>query len=142
MLTQIPQDLIDVYRSARYRVCDGAEKFVLQIDTHSIDLASLYRRTGQLSALFITAFNPNGLQMQDDSINDVNQERLRQELRAMTKHVLSGIGEDPNGLWRGESSWLALGLNLADSQELGRRYEQNAVLWADADAIPRLTLLC
>lgn len=141
MLTEIPQDLIDAYRSARYRVCDGAEKFLLQIDEHSMGLAGLYRRTEQLSALFITAFNPDGQQLQDDSINEVNQERLLQELRAKTQYVFSGIGDDPSGMWPGEPSWLALGLNLDDSQELGRRYQQNAVLWADADAVPRLILL-
>ena len=36
---------------------------------------------------------------------------------------------------------LALGLALEHAKAIARRFEQNAIVWAAADAIPRLVLL-
>jgi hypothetical protein len=33
------------------------------------------------------------------------------------------------------------GLTRTAAQQLGRQFEQNAIIWADADAIPELILL-
>jgi hypothetical protein len=140
MQTEIKQDLNNAYRSAHYKVCDGAEQFILRVDEHSLALEALYGNTKQSSALFITAFNADG-QQQDNARNGVAQEALLRDLRSNTKHVFAGIGEDPNGIWPGEPSWLALGMDLTASQALGNLHHQNAVLWADSDAVPRLILL-
>jgi hypothetical protein len=51
------------------------------------------------------------------------------------------MGFDPSGNWPAEKSFLALGLDLEVSRALGAEFQQNAVLWANADAIPRLILL-
>jgi hypothetical protein len=55
--------------------------------------------------------------------------------------VLDGIGQHPDNGWPGEDSLLALGVSLADALLLGRRFGQDAVVWAGADAVPRLMLL-
>lgn len=52
------------------------------------------------------------------------QETLLRDLRMTTQLVLSGIGEDPKGVWIKEPSWLVLGLDLDTAKELGRRYQQ------------------
>lgn len=75
------------------------------------------------------------------AINAFAQEQLRREPSAEEKHVFAGIREDPKGIWPVEPSWLPQGLDPATSQVLGRRYRQNAVLWAGFDAIPTLFLL-
>jgi hypothetical protein len=41
----------------------------------------------------------------------------------------------------GEPSFLAFGLALEASKTLGKAYEQNAIIWCGADAVPNLVLL-
>ena len=72
-------------------------------------------------------------------------ERLRDEILSLELRpgqLIEGIGIDPSGEWPAEKSFLALGLDLETSRALGREFGQNAIVWAGADAIPRLILLC
>jgi hypothetical protein len=141
MHTSIPQALVEAYRAAHYKIDDGAEKFTLRVDEHSSALQDLYRRTGESSALFITAFNPFG-RMQNEKENLADQQALRTDLLlSRGEYLLTGVGEDPTGEWPGEPSWLTLGIDIETSKCLGAQYRQNAVLWAGSDAIPRLVLL-
>ncbi|SHL69343.1 Protein of unknown function [Nitrosospira sp. Nsp11] len=55
--------------------------------------------------------------------------------------IIEGEGFDPCGKWPAEKSFLALGLDLKESSALGKEFGQNAIVWAGADAIPRLILL-
>ncbi len=61
---------------------------------------------------------------------------------ARPDQIIEGMGIDPSGKWPAEKSFLALGLDLETSRALGREFGQNAIVWAGADAIPRLILLC
>ena len=53
----------------------------------------------------------------------------------------SGFGEDGEGLWPGEPSFLALGVSLDTAKSLGVEFHQNAIVWASEDATPQLILL-
>jgi hypothetical protein len=55
--------------------------------------------------------------------------------------AIPGIGVHPTGEWRGEPSYLVPGLSRAAAEELGSRFEQNALIWSGADAVPELLLL-
>jgi hypothetical protein len=54
---------------------------------------------------------------------------------------IEGEGVDPNGEWPGETSVLVLDIDRASAERLGSRYDQNAIVWIDTDAIPRLLVL-
>ena len=43
--------------------------------------------------------------------------------------------------WPAEPSFLALGIDLVTAKILGRHFDQNALVWINDDAIPRLVLL-
>lgn len=73
--------------------------------------------------------------------NEAAQSRLGDCLRALNSYVVDGIGIDPVGVWPGEASILALGVNEKTARQLGGQFKQNAVVWAAADAIPKLLLL-
>lgn len=140
MDTVLPSTLIKAYQCTNYSVRDGSDNFVLRIDVISNSLENLYQRNGVGSAVFVTAFNPLGEQT-EEAQNLAAHETLGTRLRSLTSHVFAGIGEDPSGEWPGEPSWLALGIDLATSRQLGRDYGQNAVVWCNSDAIPKLILL-
>lgn len=140
MSSAIPAALIASYRAADYRAGSGAAALNLRIDQHSEALAQLLAASGRQCAVFITACNP-GSQLQSLAANQAVQARLREELSCHTSQIIEGTSSDPSGAWPAESSLLALGVELDVAEALGRQFGQNALVWAGADAIPRLMLL-
>jgi hypothetical protein len=138
--TEIASDKIAAYRTTHYRVGAGKEAFTLRIDVLSDALRRLFGTSGQTCGLFITAFNPFG-QLQSDEANEAAHSRLGDHLRALTPHVIEGVGGDPAGAWPKEKSYFALGIDNATARYLGATFCQDAVVWAGPDAIPQLLLL-
>lgn len=132
-------DLIRAYRETEYRV-HGTPGFVLRVDAASADLLALHARHRVTSSAFLTACNPYGRKL-DSAENERRQRALAGALGARGFVCLPGIGQHPTGDWPGEDSILALGLRLDEAQALGDEFEQNAIVWAGADAVPRLILL-
>jgi Protein of unknown function (DUF3293) len=58
----------------------------------------------------------------------------------LSRHVIEWAGH-PSGAWPPELSFFALGISERAARDLGRRFDQDAVVWAGADAVPRLLLL-
>ncbi|MCX7184674.1 MAG: DUF3293 domain-containing protein [Nitrosospira sp.] len=140
MPSAIPADLVASYRAADYRAGSGSAAIILRIDQHSEALAQLLAASGRQCAVFITACNP-GSQPHSLAANQVAQARLHEELSRHTDQIIEGTGSDPSGIWPAEPSLLALGVELEVAEALGRQFGQNAIVWAGADAIPRLMLL-
>ena len=143
---KISQDLIAAYRAAEYQVTVGAgldsSALILRIDEYSEPLSRLFTVSGDRCAAFITACNPFSM-LQSHEENLVACARLRVRLERLTRAgwIFEGEGYSSSGAWPAEKSFLALGLDLETSQALGREFGQNAIVWTDSDAIPRLILL-
>ena len=139
-MTTSRETLVVAYRAAHYVCGHGANAFVLRIGVPSPPLASLCRAAGASSAAFLTACNP-GSEPQPAEVNADAHLRLGADLTAAGYHLVEGAGEDPTGGWTAEPSYLVLAMALDAAQEVGRRYGQNAIVWAGADAVPELVLL-
>lgn len=138
--SKIPAELIQAYRDAVYRVATLDQALELKVDRRSPELAALYAIYGCNSACFITACNPLS-QLRSTELNREANTRLRGELERVARAIFDSDGSDSEGEGPREPGFLALGIDEAQAAGLGRDYEQNAVLWAGADAIPRLMLL-
>ncbi len=138
--SEIPEELIEAYRSTLFKCGDGPDAFVLTVGVLSPPLAALCRSAGVSCAAHVTAFNP-GSETQSADVNEAAHKRLGAELAAAGYRVVEGAGEAPEGRWPAEPSYLVLGMDLEAARELGRRYGQNAIVWAGADAVPELLLL-
>ena len=138
--SEISAAKIEAYRATDYRLGEGADAISLRIDEHSEALALLFARAGYTRGLFITAFNPHG-QAQSEEANEAAHLRLDKELRRLYAIVIDGAGADPGGEWPPEKSFFALGVDLESSKIIGKRYKQDAIVWAGKDAIPKLILL-
>lgn len=141
--TEVPDNLIDAYRSARYRAGTGSNALTLHIDQYSEPLSRLFAASGHRCAAFITACNPLGrLQSPEENLAACAHllDKLRQLVRA--DQIIEGKGYDPVGVWPGEKSFLVLGLSLETSRMLGKEFRQNAMVWIGENAVPRLILLC
>ena len=141
--SRIPARLINAYRSAHYRAGSGVDAMVLRVDQRCQPLSRLFSASGHRCAAFITACNPSGMR-QGPQQNLAANKRLRERLNQYVSgpdDIIEGMGLDPSEDWPGEESFLVLGLDLEVSRTLGDEFQQNAILWVNADAIPRLVLL-
>ena len=139
----IPEDVITAYRLASYRAGSGRSAITLRVDQYSEALSQLFATSNHRCAAFITACNPFGAR-EDPDANMRACAALRERLvsyAAKPGQIIESMGIDPSGTWPTEMSFLVLGLNLDTSRALGMEFSQNAIVWAGADAIPRLILL-
>lgn len=138
--SKIPTGLIGHYLSANYQVMFGSDIITLSINQPSKSLSQLFTTSGHQCAVFITAFNPFS-QQKELNENLINNEHLQLTLKQHTHSVFEGISTDPSEQWTAEESFLALGINLEISKELGTQFNQNAIVWIGPDTTPRLILL-
>lgn len=135
----VPVDTVLAYLESDYRVA-GAPPLVLRVACASAGLRTLHAAHDVTSSVFLTACNPLG-RLCDAACNQKRQEGLAVALRQSGFAVIDGIGRHPANDWPGEPSFLVLGADRDTAIDLGLRYEQNAVIWCAADALPRLLLL-
>lgn len=136
----IPAETLRAYRATDYRVLGVAAPFTLRIGEPSAGLRDCHRAHNVDGSAFVTAWNPFGV-AGSAAENGAAQTRLRARLQLRGYRFVEGRGEDRQQQWPPEASLLVLGITLDEACRLGREFEQNALLWADADAVPQLILL-
>jgi hypothetical protein len=127
------------YRQTEYRVL-GEVPAVLRVGVHCPQLAMLHQLHQTHCSAFVTACNPLGV-LADEALNAQRQEALRAQIKVQRHVAIAGLGQHPAGGWPPEPSYLVLDISRDAAQRLGNQFEQNAILWADGDAIPELILL-
>jgi len=137
--TELDDALLEAYRATHYEVF-GVEGLVLRVGVPSEELEGLMASHGVACAAFVTACNPLGEALGDE-VNRARCADLLADLVAKGRDCLAGHGRHPDGGWEPEPSLLVLGLDRAAAEALGRRWEQNAIVWAGEDATPELLLL-
>lgn len=139
----ISPSLTQAYLAADYRV-DAELPFTLKVGVFSESLALLLQRHQCDCAAYLTACNPLGRDVGDIE-NAARQAELGRELKGRSLRFIDGVGLDSQSedahKWPGEASFLVLGLSLEASRALGRKHEQNALVWCAKDAVPQLVLL-
>lgn len=138
----IRAELLQAYRETHYCVSASAPggAFVLRIGKASDALRTLHLRLGVDCSAFITAANPHSA-LGDAATNTDRLQRLRAEVGALNLPCFDGVGQHPDNGWPGEASLLVPGLDLGGARRLGERWQQNAIVWSGADAVPQLILL-
>ena len=137
--TSLNQDLISAYEVTNFHV-KAEPPFTLNIGKVSEELKALFKQNDVSNAAFITAWNPYSKSLSDEE-NQARNDQLKNELNIRSLKFIDGFGQDPAGQWSGEDSFLVLGIELEASKKLGIQFEQNAIVWSDIDAIPKLILL-
>lgn len=130
--------LTDKYLATYYRV-NTSRGFTLRIGFVHDDLKMIMHALGISQGCYITASNPESKPF-DRAENAARNEALGMDLiEARNLLVLPGIANGPDD-WR-EESYMVLGLSLEEGKRLGRKYQQNAILWFSDDAKPELVML-
>lgn len=135
----IPESLLAAYRAARYVVfADNSP--VLQVGERCPALDELLEEEGAASAAFLTSFNPRGLPAHDE-LNQLAFGELCEAADRTGYRIYLGEGRDPEGEWKPEPSLLIVGMPRAEAEDLGRRFHQLAIVFAEKGKAPELVLL-
>ena len=135
----IPAETILAYTETDFVVHDE-QVLILRIDEYNAELNKLYKVYNTRTCTFVTAYNPYS-QVLKESVNIARNKGLAAELDDKALKYLPAEGIHHSGDWPIEASYLVLGLSLEESCELGKKYEQNAIVWCDSDCLPKLILL-
>ena len=137
----MPHRLEAAYRATDYVVEAPAGAFALHVDEPSAALAALHAQYRVQSSAFVSAWNPRSMPA-STADNDAAHRRLLGLLQVAGYAVIEGWGRDRRGAWPAERSLLVLGIAAEQAQRLAADFGQNALLYAGADAIPRLLWAC
>jgi predicted nucleic acid-binding protein len=127
--------LVEAYRAADYVVHEP--RIAIRVGEANAELEALLAASA--NAAFLTAANP-GSERRSGEENGRLLAGLRQALDAMRLRYREGEGRDPKRDWPGEPSFLVLGIRLDEALDLARRFGQNAFVWCERGAPPRLVL--
>lgn len=131
--------LLQAYLDTHY-IVDTQPPFTLVIGQSSAALVALYAMRGVDCCAYLTACNPRSQPM-DAATNAQRQQALARDVSKIGLDTIEGRGQHPNGAWPAEPSILVLGMNRRLACELGRKYEQNAILLCGPAALPELIWL-
>lgn len=135
-MTEPDPRLLAVYTVADYQI-QAPRRFTLHVGEASAPLMALHRQFRVETSAVITACNP-GSERRDEQANALAHQRLVDAVSAYGWPFVPAINRDPRGEWPDEPGLLVLGVNQAAALELGRRFEQSAVLFNIAEQPPRL----
>ena len=140
IFSPIPAQLIAHYTQAHYRIGDTAESMTLRIDQYSAPLAQFLAASHRSCAAIISAYNPYS-ELLSNAENLAAHESLRNLLIHHATPGIESLNVDPAGIWPAEKSFLIPGIDINTAKSLGQQFRQNAIVWIDRNAIPRLILL-
>lgn len=131
---------VRAYLATQYRLGHTDNDIVLTVGEYSDRLATLFDSASVECGAFLTAYNPQGRQQTDDA-NDVAHANLAAMLLQIGMQVIEGSGSEEGTDWPVERSYFALGLGFEDAASIGRKFDQDAIVWVGRDAVPKLILL-
>lgn len=133
--------LAAAYRAARYLVL--LENGPLELRVGVRDEAAEARLAGATGArhwALITPCNPRSVTLAAEE-NRRLYVQMREELEARHQAWIPTLHRDPEGLWPDEPGFLLIDPPLERTADLGRRYQQNALVLLQAGRAPELLWL-
>jgi hypothetical protein len=119
--------LVAAYLRSVYKVLDPP--FELCIDKLPEDLEQWLSDRGLKSFAFLTAANPKSVVL-PEAENARRNTNLLTALRPLVPvHPYPAVHISEKGDWPAEKSWWAPGLSAENAVDLGRRFEQNALVF-------------
>ena len=138
MLNKIYLEFRDIYQNAKYVVL-SSPSIEFSIGQETIPLDQLLTKYQQSTACFITACNPWGKDLGKD-MNHTKMAELEKDLIKAELPYLHSYGGNSEGTWK-EESFLIIGIDKQVASQLGRQYEQNAIIWVVKEQVPELIWL-
>ena len=129
-------ELINAYNNTEYQVYNPT--MVIKIGIKNQELNDLLRSLNSTTWAYITAFNPYSKSYSKE-VNLKRHEELKVKVANYKIFEGEGVGEDKT--WEPEISILVIGISNEESIEIGKYFEQNAILIGDIHGAPELKML-
>ncbi len=133
---ELDRRLVSAYLRTIYRVVFPA--FDISIGPLSDNVEQWLAHAGLETFAFITAANPKSRILTDNQNSMRNEALFRELKRRIRASPHPAVHRSKNGDWPEEKSWWAPGLAPADAIDLGRRFEQNALVFWTKGENPKL----
>lgn len=129
-------DLIEAYKNTKYIVFDL--NLTIVIDKSNLEINELLVKHNTKEWAFITAYNPYSRALTNE------ENRIRHnKLIEMTKNYVTfeghGVGQDP--IWEPELSLFIIGISKVEASKIGKKFEQNAIVYGELNNSPELIIL-
>ncbi len=138
ILNMISDELIMAYMETNYFI--NNIKIPLKINKYNSCLQNIYNKYNVNTCAYITAYNPYS-KIVDTDENIKNNESLKLLLEQNNYKYIEGFGCHPSNEWEKEYSFLIIGIEYNNACDIGKKYNQTAILWCDNDCVPNLILL-
>ena len=129
-------ELINAYNNTEYKVYSPA--IVIKIGIANQELNDLLISVNATTWSYITAFNPFSKILTEPE-NLKRHEELKVKIGNYKFFEGEGVGEDKT--WKPEISFLIVGISLNEAIEIGKFYEQNAIVVGEINSVPQLKML-
>ena len=129
-------DLLEAYKNTKYVVFEL--DIVIEIDKIIDKLNQLLNEKKSVEWAFITAYNPYSRVLTDDE-NKVRHNELKELTKGYITFEGHGVGEDPS--WEPELSLLIIGITKQDAFLIGKKFEQNAIVYGEVNNSSELLIL-
>jgi len=129
-------DLIEAYKNSKYKVFEP--DIIIEIGVLNQDVDGLLIEYKSVEWAFITAYNPYSRVLTNDE-NRLRHEDLKELTKAYITFEGHGAGEDP--AWEPELSLFIIGISKEEASLIGKRFEQNAIVFGKTNSEPELLIL-
>lgn len=133
------RELVSEYFNTDYCFEYLKQQYLIEIGKKNEGVDGLLKCVGEREWAFITAWNPRSIP-QNRLVNEIEMSNLKTHLTRNEKKYYQGAGIGRRGDWE-EPSLFIPGLNLDESVEIARRYNQNAFVHGCLECVARLILL-
>jgi Protein of unknown function (DUF3293) len=123
---RLTQQLAEAYLDTNYIVDNRPNSFHIRVNVPSRQLQALHTQHNVNCSAYLTACNPYS-QALSTSDNNSRMTELAKEITGRWP-FLTGMGQDREGRWPGEPSYLIIGISEEDAHTLALKYEQFAYL--------------
>ena len=130
-------DLAEMYLATDYVVDDLPASFTIKLGEANDQLNDFLDRGVISSWAFLTAWNPRSTPLNADE-NYARQHELLKFLRSNSYHFLHGRGVGTDPAWEPEESLFIIDIERSAAIEIGRQFDQNAILWGVNGREPEL----
>lgn len=132
----ISKELLAGYQATCYSILNP--KIDIYLDKENKELQTFLIEQNFHSWCFITAWNPFSRALTLDENTSLNK-KLEAELNNYI--VFPGEGKDTLGDWPPEISFFVANISKKQANFLGKKYEQNAIVYGEVEKIAELIIL-
>jgi hypothetical protein len=132
----ISKELLVCYQATCYSILNP--KIDIYLDKENKELQTFLIEQNFHSWCFITAWNPFSKALTLDENTSLNK-KLEADLNNYT--VFPAEGKDTLGNWPPEISFFVVNISREQANFLGKKYEQNAIVYGEVEKMAELIIL-